>query len=200
MRAPTAAAYRALVALALAFALGACSTAPRQRVLYQWADEDGNVRYTTLPDAVPRSARDTLAAVEPGRSAQQNAELLPGARTEPRPPESAREWLAGEKPPEERDAGLAASEQEVAEEAAVPSTPEEIAALDARIRELEQEITETEVSLAQRIGEPVPTGGGDGTPVDPAAVREASDRLPQLQAELEELRSRRQLMTPADAR
>ena len=40
----------------------------------------------------------------------------------------------------------------------------------------------------------------DGNPVDEAAVREVSDRLPQLKAELEELRSRRQLMIPADGR
>jgi hypothetical protein len=82
----------------------------------------------------------------------------------------------------------------VAEEAAVPTTPEEIAAIDARIRALEQQITEEEVSLAQRMGEPE---SEDGNPVDEAAVREASDHLPQLQAELEELRSRRQLMKPA---
>ena len=190
---------RALVhaALALALGLAACRTAPKERVLYQWSDADGNVRFTTSPDVVPRSARDTLSPVQWGLSAQQNAALLPGARTEPRPPESAREWLAGEGPPEERDAGLAASEQEVAEEAAVPTRPEEIAALDARIRELEQQITEAEVSLAQRMGEPA---SEDGNPLDEAAVREASDRLPQLQAELEELRSRRQLMTPADGR
>jgi hypothetical protein len=186
----------AAAALALALALAACRSAPAERVLYQWSDADGNVRYTTSPDAVPRGARDTLAQVQPGRSAQENAALLPGARTEPRPPESTREWLAGEKPPEETDAGAAASAAEVAEEAAVPTRPEEIAALDARIRELEQEITETEVSLAQRMGEP----DAEGDAVDDAAVREASDRLPALQAELEELRSRRQLMTPADAR
>ena len=44
-----------------------------------------------------------------------------------------------------------------------------------------EEITEAEVSLAQRMGEPE---SEDGNPVDEAAVREASNRLPQLQAEL----------------
>jgi hypothetical protein len=182
----------AAAALALALALAACRTAPSQRALYQWSDPDGNVRYTTRPDEVPRASRDTLARVEPGRTAQQNAALVPGARTEPRPAESAREWLAGQ-PGEERDAGAAASAAEVAEQAAVPTTPAEIAALDARIRELEQEITEAEVGFAQRIGEP-----DAENPVDEAAVREAAERLPKLRAELAELRARRQLVTPAD--
>jgi hypothetical protein len=186
---------RALTLVALAaLALVACRTASTERVLYQWSDAEGNVRYTTLPEAVPRASRDSLNQVQPGRSAQQNAALMPGSITEPRPPESPREWLAGQEPPEETDAGVAASEAEVAEEAAVPTTPEEIAAIDARIRALEQQITEEEVSLAQRMGEPE---SEDGNPVDEAAVREASNHLPQLQAELEELRSRRQLMKPA---
>jgi hypothetical protein len=184
----------AAAALALALALAACRTAPTERVLYQWSDAEGNVRYTTLPDEVPRAARETLSPVKWGLTAQQNAALMPGSRTEPRPPESAREWLAGQEPPEETDAGAAASAAEVAEEAAVPTKPEEIAALDARIRELEQQITAAEVSLAQRMGEP----DTEVNPVDQASVREAADRLPQLQAELEELRSRRQLVTPAN--
>ncbi|HEX5067387.1 MAG TPA: hypothetical protein VFY49_14805 [Myxococcota bacterium] len=182
-----------LVALA-ALAFVACRTASTERVLYQWSDAEGNVRYTTLPETVPGASRDSLNQVQPGRSAQENAALMPGSITEPRPPESPREWLAGQQPPEETDAGAAASAAEVAEEAAVPTTPEEIAAIDARIRALEQQITEEEVSLAQRMGEPE---SEDGNPVDEAAVREASDHLPQLQAELEELRSRRQLMKPA---
>jgi hypothetical protein len=161
--------------LALVLALVACRTASTERVLYQWSDAEGNVRYTTLPEAVPRASRETLNQVQPGRSAQENASLMPGSITEPRPPESPREWLAGQEPPEETDAGVAASEAEVAEQAAVPTTEEE-------------------VSLAQRMGEPE---SEDGNPVDEAAVREASNHLPQLQAELEELRSRRQMMTPA---
>lgn len=177
-------------ALLLAFALAACRTSAPQRVLYQWSDAQGNVRYTTDPGDVPRSARATLTRVEPGRSAQANAAALPGARTEPRPEPSAAEWLRGD----ETDAGAAASAGEAAEQAAVPTTPQEIAALDARIHALEQEITEAELALAQRVGEPeLP-----GQPRDDAALREAAERLPQLQAELEALRTRRGLMQPSD--
>jgi hypothetical protein len=148
----------AAVALAPALALVACRTAPSERVLYQWSDAEGNVRYTTLPDEVPRSARDTLLPVQPGRTAQENASVLPGARTEPRPPESTREWLRGEAAGRPTRAPRRAPRR--AEEAAVPTRPEEIAALDARIRELEQQITEAEVSLAQRMGR----AGPDGNP------------------------------------
>ena len=52
---------------------------------------------------------------------------------------------------------------------------------------------------SSRLPPPGATGAArlEHSGVDEAAVREASDRLPQLQADLEELRSRRQLMTPA---
>ena len=197
MRALAHGAHRALAHGALLLALAAvagCRTSPSsQPVLYQWSDPEGNVRYTMQRDLVPRSARDTLKPVVPGQSAQANAAELPGASTEPRPPQTAREWLRGA-PPEETDAGAAASAAEVAEQAKVPTTPEEIAALDARIRELEQQVTEAEVSLAQRMGEK----DAEGNPVDAASVREEADRLPQLQAELAELRARRQLVKPAD--
>ena len=187
---------RALAAGALLLALAAfagCRTSPSTPVLYQWSDAEGNVRYTMQRDLVPRSARDTLKPVVPGQTAQANAAEMPGSSTEPRPPQTAREWLKGG-PPEETDAGAAASAAEVAEQAKVPTTPEEIAALDARIRELEQQVTEAEVSLAQRMGEK----DADGNPVDAASVREEADRLPQLQAELAELRARRELVKPAD--
>jgi hypothetical protein len=189
-------AMRELAAGALLLALAAfagCRTAPPAPTLYSWADAEGNVRYTMQPGLVPRSARDTLTPVVPGRSAQANAEALPGSTTEPRPPQTAREWLKGG-PPEETDAGAAASAAEVSEQAKVPTKPEEIAALDARIRELEQQVTEAEVSLAQRMGEK----DAEGNPVDEASVREEADRLPQLQAELAELRARRELVVPAD--
>lgn len=184
MRAPAAG------ALLLAFALAACRTDSPERVLYQWSDAAGNVRYTTEPSLVPRASRATLARVVPGQSAVQNAALFPGASTEPRPETSGRDWLRGE----ETDAGLAASAAEVKEQASVPTTPEEIAALDARIRALEQQITEAEVTFAQRIGEPDPSGN----PVDEAAVRQAADQLPRLQAELAELRARRELVAPGN--
>jgi hypothetical protein len=190
-------AMRALAVGALLLALGAvagCRTAPAAPFLYQWSDADGNVRYTMQRDLVPRDARDTLKPVVPGQSAQANAAETPGSSTEPRPPQTAREWLKGGGPPEETDAGAAASAAEVAEQAKVPTTPEEIAALDARIRELEQQVTEAEVSLAQRMGEK----DADGNPVDAASVREEADRLPQLQAELAELRARRELVKPGN--
>ena len=189
-------ALRALAAGALLLALAAvagCRTATSEPGLYQWSDAEGNVRYTMQRDLVPRGERATLRPVVPGQSAQVVAAAMPGSSTEPRPPQTAREWLKGG-PPEETDAGAAASAAEVAEQAKVPTTPEEIAALDARIRALEQQVTEAEVSLAQRMGEK----DADGNPVDAASVREEADRLPQLKAELAELQARRQLVKPGN--
>jgi len=173
---------RALALCALGLALAACAARSPGRDLYQWSDDQGNVRYTASPDAVPRSWRHTLARVEPGRSAEANAELSPGARTLPRPAPSATEWLRGEAPP---DAGAST---EAAGAPPASATPEDVAALDAAIRSLETEIAAAEIALADQIA-----GSEQG-----AGVREASERLPQLQAELRALRERRAAIAPDD--
>jgi hypothetical protein len=175
---------RLLLAVGLLLALGlpACRSRAPERVLYQWADAEGNVRFTSSPGRVPRAARATLTRVEPGRSADDNAALLPGARTQPRPETSAAQWLRGE------EAEAAAARR------VTPPTPEELPQLDARIRELETQITEAEVELADRTGAP------EGAAPDAAAVREVAERLPRLQAELAALRERRALAAPADER
>jgi hypothetical protein len=51
------------------------------RTLYQWSDRDGVVRFTNQRERIPRGRRLGARPVEPGQSAEQNAELLPGART-----------------------------------------------------------------------------------------------------------------------
>jgi hypothetical protein len=178
---------RALALCALGLALAACAARSPGRALYQWSDEQGNVRYTTSPDEVPRAARHTLARIEPGRSAEANALLSPGARTEPRSAPSATEWLRGEAPAEP-GAGTEAAAGATGSAPATPATPEEIAALDAAIRALETEIAAAEIALADQIG-----GAEQG-----AGVREASERLPRLQAELLALRERRAAVAPDD--
>lgn len=181
---------RAIALCALGLALAACAARSPGRALYQWSDEQGNVRYTTSPGEVPRVWRHTLARIEPGRSAEANAELSPGARTEPRSAPSATEWLRGEAPAEAGAGTEAAAAATGSAPAAptTPATPEEIAALDTAIRALETEIAAAEIALAEQIG-----GAEQG-----AGVREASERLPQLQAELRALRERRAAVAPDD--
>lgn len=50
------------------------------RTLYAWSDRDGVVRYTTYPRRIPVPRLHTMQRVVPGRSAAENAALLPGAR------------------------------------------------------------------------------------------------------------------------
>lgn len=175
----------AAAGLLCALSLLACRTHAPERVLYQWADEQGNVRFTTKPDEVPSAARETLTRVEPGRSADENAGLLPGARTQPRPETTAAEWLRGEE---------AAAKAEAAAPPPKPPSPEDLPVIDARIRELEGQIAEAEVELADRTDAP------EGATPDAAAVREVAERLSTLQAELDALRARRALAPSSDVR
>jgi hypothetical protein len=177
---------RALALCALGLALAACAARGPGRALYQWSDEQGNVRYTTSPGEVPRAWRHTLARIEPGRSAEANAALSSGARTQPRSEPSATEWLRGEAEGTGAvEPGAAAGASGSAPAAA---TPEEIDALDAAIRALETEIAAAELALAEQIGDSEQGAG----------VREASERLPQLEAELLALRERRAAVAPGD--
>jgi hypothetical protein len=73
---------RAIAALALGLVALACARARDDgRTLYQWSDRDGVVRFTNQRERIPRGRRLGARPVEPGQSAEQNAELLPGART-----------------------------------------------------------------------------------------------------------------------
>lgn len=56
-----------------------CATSGPSRLLYQWTDASGSVRYTSFPDRVPSARLHTRRIIEPGASAFQNgaAELPP---------------------------------------------------------------------------------------------------------------------------
>ncbi len=179
---------RALALCALGLALAACATRSPDRALYQWSDDQGNVRYTKSPGGVPRAWRHTLARIEPGRSADANAALSPGARTQPRSEPSASEWLRGDAPAEAGAAAQGAAGGATGSAPAAPATPEQVAALDAAIRTLETEIAAAELQLAEQIGDSLQGAG----------VREASERLPRLQAELLALRERRAALAHGD--
>jgi hypothetical protein len=186
------------VLLPALLALTACGGRHPTGPLQQWTDENGNVRYTTSPDQVPRGDRDTLARVEPGRSAGENAAELPGSRTEPLTPPSAAEWLKGESP-DPAPAGLepAPEPEEALEPTPVASPapitpPLDAAALDQRILALKSQIAETEVQLA------------DATAADPPAdadqLRQISSHLEELQMELDTAQKQRAALPPSDGR
>jgi hypothetical protein len=181
---------RSLWAVVLALGLAACASYAPGHALYQWSDAEGNVRYTVDPESVPRDLRDTLTRVEPGRSADENAALSPGARTQPRPGQTAADWLRGGAQAPAAGAASAAGPQAQAAAAApsAPPTPEEIASLDARIAELQRQITEAELALTENLGEAQQAEG----------LRAASETLPKLQAELRALEARRAQAKPAD--
>jgi hypothetical protein len=162
---------RTPAAAVLCLALAACRTADSGGGLQQWTDEQGNVRYTTSVDQVPRDRRDTLARVEPGRTAEENAAESPGARTQPVPPPTAAEWLRGEQPEGEAPA----------------EAPADVASLDERIRGLENDIAAAQTELEQAQGAASP---------DAARTEEASKRLGWLQDQLEAARAQRAALPP----
>jgi hypothetical protein len=76
---------RAALLLFPLLALAAACASPAQRssygrTLYSWSDRNGVVRYTTYPRRIPVARIHTMQRVVPGRSAAENAALLPGAR------------------------------------------------------------------------------------------------------------------------
>jgi hypothetical protein len=109
---------------------------------------------------------------------------LPNARTQPRPETTAAEWLRGEE----------AAAKALAAPPPKPPGAEELPVIDARIRELETQIAQAEVELADRTSAP------EGDAPDAAAVREVAGRLSALKAELDALRARRALAPTSDAR
>jgi hypothetical protein len=73
----------ALLLLPLLGLLAACASPAQRsgygRTLYFWSDRDGVVRYTTYPRRIPVARLHTMQRVVPGRSAAENAALLPRA-------------------------------------------------------------------------------------------------------------------------
>lgn len=184
--------------LPLALVALACSTSQPSGTLQQWTDANGNARYTTSPDQVPRGDRATLARVEPGKSAVENAAALPGSRTEPLTPPSAAEWLKGGAP-DPAPAGLepAAEPGAAAQPTAVASPapvepPPDAATLDQRIRALESQIAEAEVELADATAA--------NPPADADRLRQLSRHLEELQTERDTAQKQRAALPPPDAR
>jgi hypothetical protein len=179
----------AVVALAGPGALPA-GAQPQGRILYQWSDADGVVRFTTSPDVIPSSQRSTMQPVEPGRSAEHNATLLPGARTAFEPEDPSVQWFTEGLPGGESDPFNAAVEA-----LRVRSSSSEIAELDQRIVELEIAIARDEEEVKLLISDPA------GAPELSSSERlaEIGERLPERQAELRSLRARRASLSGEDA-
>jgi len=205
---------RASVLLATLLWLGAslaCAPKSPGRTLYQWTDADGDVRYTSYRQRIPIDRRaQAQAVVAPVADTHRAywATSSPEAPREPgigEPAGVAVEELPGEAampgvesgPPEPPTRGSAAAPSQPAPEppaqgapeAAAPTRPPAAAELplDERIRQLEAEVAADQETLKRLIADPESASGLRGSP----ALREISERLPRLQAELRALRAQR---------
>ncbi len=132
--------------------------------MYKWVDESGDAHYTVDRSEIPQHLRRRLRPVAPPAPEPPPERAPFGAEISAAPTLAAAEEFAATEPaPEKRD-------------------PAEIA---AEIRQLEQQIEKDHEELKRRISE----GEGDGTDLssDPE-LREIAERLPRLQAQLDELR------------
>jgi len=163
----------ALVACAaIALALAAPAAARPRDALYRWTDATGAVRYTTQIERIPVGQRG--AAV-----------LVAGA------PGAAR---AGETPTAEKPTAAQPAAEPAAQPSSAPSPA--VAALDARIAELEKSIAADEAALGDYISDPARVGESRGGSGEVAAI---ANRLPRLQNELRELRAQRAAAASAPA-
>ncbi len=204
-------ARRGIAAAIGALALGTSASGGEYgRALFQWSDSLGVVRFTTYPERVPREHQHTLQRIEGGRSAEQNAELLPGARTGGAGTRAGTADTADAGLPGDPAAGVAASgtgepsgppagEARAAElprddlggrEGALPgaaakTTP--LDALDRRIAELEREIERDEETIKTLLSDPESASGLETS----GSLSELARRLPSLLSELEALRAER---------
>lgn len=157
---------------ALALALAAPASARPRDALYQWTDATGAVRYTTQIERVPVGQRG-------------EAVLIAGTHGAPR---------AGNQPTAEKPTAAQPAAAPVAQPSSAPSP--EIAALDARIAELEKSIAADEAALGDYISDPDRAKRQADSAEDVAAI---ADRLPRLQNELRELRAKRAAAAGAPA-
>jgi hypothetical protein len=165
-------AYSALVAFALA---GCASTEAPGRVLHQWTDAAGSVRYTEFPEDVPRARQHTLQLVQVGTPARRSA------------PPAAGPVAAIEADPVDVAAARPPAAPSAAAPAPAPPAPPAVASLDTRIAELEARIETEQEALKVLISDPAAAAELRGSP----QLREIGERLPALQSELEELRKQR---------
>jgi hypothetical protein len=202
------------------FALGVlsgCAPSAPTHTLYKWTDTSGDVRYTSYPDRIPRAQRGSALPVFPGPDRDLSVHWATNATPEPTvepaepfvasvtPVETVTleiepevvevEALAVETPPllEVETAPLEVeTELEIEIEAALPvsppSPPTPESPLDARIQELELAIGLDQEALKRLLSEPASASGLQAS----EELREISQRLPQLQAELRSLREQRE--------
>lgn len=187
---------RAIAALALGLVALACARARDDgRTLYQWTDRDGVVRFTSQRERIPRGRRLGARPVEPGQSADQNAELLPGARTRTSvaEKEAAAALAATTLPEADADPFNAPEEaQRVRDERA--AIDEELAEIDRRIAGLEIAIARDEEAIQFLISDPEASQDLHGSE-ELAAI---GQRMPESQAKLKELRERRARVARGD--
>jgi hypothetical protein len=161
---------RAIAALALGLVALACARARDDgRTLYQWSDRDG--------------------------VAEQNAELLPGARTRTSvaEKEAAAAWAATTLPDADADPFNAPEEaQRVRDDRA--AIDEELAEIDRRIAELEIAIARDQEAIQFLISDPEASQDLHGSE-ELAAI---GQRMPESQAKLKELRERRARLARGD--
>jgi len=158
---------RAALLLCPLLGLAAACASPAQhsgygRKLYAWSDINGVVRYTTYPRRIPVVRLHTMQLVVAGRSAAENAALLPGARAA-----------------DDARSATAAGAQAHADARA--------ASLARRIAELEAQIARDEEALKVLISDPEAAPGLRSS----QELADIAARLPERQAELRALRAER---------
>jgi hypothetical protein len=186
---------RAPAALALGLVATACAGARDDgHTLYQWSDRDGVVRFTSQREEIPRRHRLDARPVEPGLTAQQNAELLPGARTSPAVAEpGAADWTASAVPDAEADPFNAPEEaRRMRDDRA--AVDEELAEIDRRIAELEIAIARDEEAIQFLISDPEASQDLH----DSEELAAIGRRMPDNQAKLKQLRERRARVATSD--
>lgn len=197
---------RACLALGLLLGLAlapACARRFDDRTLYQWTDADGNVHYTShrqqIPVAQRLAAEPVLPAQEDGQgrywsdgddaapdadglepAGGVSVEDLPPAAplppVESAPPEPEPQAVASSEPPEQAEGEVEAAALPPPDEAPVP--------VEERIRELERQVAADQETLKGLIADPESATRMRDSP----ELREISERLPRLQAELRSLR------------
>jgi hypothetical protein len=203
--------------LGVSLALARASADPPR--IFKWVDSNGIAHYTIDPERVPKALRGRIESIErearpmqpsfeppPTAVAPAPAEALPTEAPSPReaagasviaPPtvrSSGEAWATRDAAPRlRRGSSLLAEGDATPEQREARAAERE--AMDARIAALEAEITRDENVLKDLIADP---GIDEETPLfDRPEFLEVSRRLPQLQAQLQELRDQReQLETP----
>ena len=160
---------RWLAAALLAFSAAALAeegaTPPR---IYRWVDENGIAHYTTSLERVPDELRD-----QPLRREEVSAQA----------PASVDAWVQRERIPDPPKAEPSAANA---------GASDRLAALDARIAELEQAIAADEALLKGDLTE-------EAAPASNATLGEVSERMPARIAELKKLQAEREAAATSGA-